>query len=124
MPLSVLNRAGLASLHDAQSICCARGVADLEGETKPVTEQDSSGQPIIMSRSQSRQEVVNLQRRCAFFERHRPGVTVSGHLGLQHRRQEWRRTAIVALVAAIIGGLIATLPTMLFGQDVTIIIGR
>lgn len=69
-------------------------------------------------------EAVTSERQCDWFERYRPGLSFEGHLELKHRREEWRRAAIVALVAAIIGGMIATLPTILFGHGVTIIIGR
>jgi hypothetical protein len=61
-------------------------------------------------------EAVLEPRGCPYFEPHRPGLSFGGHLDLQHRREEWRRTALVGLVSSVIGGLIATLLPFLFGR--------
>jgi hypothetical protein len=105
---------------------CFRGAADFRAETQAritlTVDHDNAARNREYTEAQWL--VISGQRRCGYFERNRAGLTPEGHLELQHRREEWRRTALVAIVSAIIGGLIATLPTILFGHDVTVIIGR
>lgn len=65
--------------------------------------------------------VLDSKRSCPYYEGHRPALSLEGHLEIQHRREDRLWTAGVALVAAIIGGAIATVGTLVFGPDINII---
>lgn len=109
---------------------CSRRVADLESEVESSVPRPKTSlpqgefEPWETARNEMRRTITEKERSCRWFERFRPGLSFEGHMELQHRRQEWRRTALVALGSAIVGGLIATLPSLIFGHGVTVIIGR
>lgn len=100
-------------------IVCYRRRYDLPTENLTTQIRDTS-----LNRDEARLVTLKDIRPCEWFEDHGPGLSFEGHLDRQERRREWVRTAIVALVAAVIGGVIATIPTVLSGHDVSVFVGR
>ncbi len=99
---------------------CFRGAADFRAETKALFTPDEDDDNDARSRkhTEAQWRVISEPRMCGYFERNRAGLTPEGHLDLQHKREDRYWTAGVALIAAIIGGVIASMPALLFGDRI------
>ena len=111
--LSHGDREGMNTLPETMEILCFRDRYDLtaesaiEGFDATLTDREALG------RNQPLLQVVEHKRVCEWFESHRLGLSLEGHLDVQERRREWKRTAAVALVAASLGGTMAMIPSVI-----------
>ena len=111
-PVSRGEREGINNLPKSVEILCFRDRYNLAAESATVDVDAIRTSGEVLGRNMALARVLSRDRRCEWFEPHRLGLSLEGHIEVQERRREWRRTAIVALSASIIGGSIAMIPAL------------
>ncbi len=102
----------LLKLPETIDVRCFRDRYDLIVETAEVS-FDSQRHGEKMERNDALVSVLQRERDCEWFERYRLGLSFDAHIDVQERRREWRRTAAVALLASIVGGVLAMIPSVI-----------
>jgi len=108
MPHPERDEAALLQMPQDHAVLCFRDRYDLVQEITVLRDG-----PVPLNRVDATVTVLKRERECEWFESHRLGLSFTGHIDVQERRREWKRTAVVALVAALIGGTMTMIPSVI-----------